>query len=45
VEAVVVAKEEAQHLGEGEDDLAVGQAEQESLVGVLAEEQGTLLRA
>ena len=45
VEPPVVAEERAQHLGECEDDLAVREAQQQPLVHVLAEEQGSLLRA
>ena len=40
-----MAEEVSQDLGEGEEDLAVGQAAAAALVGVLAEEQGALLRA
>lgn len=53
VETVLVAEEVPQDPGEaraaarpvGEDGLAAGQAEEEPLVGVRAEEQGALLRA
>ncbi len=44
-EAMVMAEEYSEHLGESEDDLAVREAQQEPLVHVLAEEQGALLRA
>jgi len=40
-----VAEEYSQYLGEYEDHLPVGEAKQELLVHVLAEQQGALLRA
>jgi hypothetical protein len=39
----VVAEEHAEHLGDGEDELAVGQPQQELLVHVLAQQEGPLL--
>ena len=44
-ELVVMAEEYSEHLGKSEDDLAVRQAERKPLVHVLAEQQGSLLRA
>ena len=44
-EAPVMAEEHAQHLGECKDHLPVGKTQQETLVHVLAEQQGALLRA
>jgi hypothetical protein len=44
-EAMIMAEECSEHLGKSEDDLAVREAQQEPLVHVLAEEQGSLLRA
>jgi hypothetical protein len=43
VEATVMAEESAQDLGEGEDHLKVGQAQQKALVHVLAEQKGAFL--
>ena len=40
-----MAEEDAQHLGEREDHLPVGEAKQEPLVHVLAEEQRAFLGA
>jgi hypothetical protein len=42
---MIMAEECSEHLGKSEDDLAVREAQQEPLVDVLAEEQGSLLRA
>ena len=44
-QAMTVAEEYAEHLGESEDDVTVREAQQEPLVHVLAEQQGALLRA
>ena len=44
VQPLVVAEEDAQHLGKREDELAVRQPQQQLLVHVLAQQQGTLLR-
>jgi len=41
----VVAEEHAEHLGNGEDELAVGQPQQKLLVHVLAKQKGPFLRA
>jgi hypothetical protein len=41
----VVAEEDAEHLGNGEDELAVGQPQQKLLVHVLAKQKGPFLRA
>jgi hypothetical protein len=43
VKLLVVAKECTEHLGNGEDELAVGQPKQELLVHVLAQQEGPLL--
>ena len=40
-----VAEEHAEHLGNGEDELAVGQPQQKLLVHVLAKQKGPFLRA
>ena len=45
VQPLVVAEEDAQDLGQGEDELPVRQSEQKPLVHVLAQEQRPLLRA
>jgi hypothetical protein len=44
-EVAVVAEEDAQHLGECEDHLPVGEAKQKLLVHVFDEQQGALLGA
>jgi len=44
VKSAVVAEEDPQDLGQGEDELPVRQPQQELLVHVLAQKQGTLLR-
>jgi hypothetical protein len=41
----VVAEEHAEHLGNGENELAVGQPQQKLLVHVLAKQKGPFLRA
>jgi len=41
----VVAKEHAEHLGNGEDELAMGQPQQKLLVHVLAKQKGPFLRS
>jgi hypothetical protein len=43
VKPLVVTKECTEHLGNGEDELAVGQPQQELLVHVLAQQEGPLL--
>jgi len=43
--SVIMAEEYSEHLGKSEDNLAVREAQQEPLVQVLAEQQGSLLRA
>ena len=40
-----MAEEHAEHLGNGEDELAVGQPQQKLLVHVLAKQKGPFLRA
>ncbi len=40
-----MAEEDAQSLGEGEDELSVGKGEQEVVGEVVGEQEGTLLRA
>jgi hypothetical protein len=42
---MIVAEEYSEHLGECEDNLTVREVEQEPLVHILPEEQGSLLRA
>ena len=44
-QAMIMAEEYSEHLGKSEDDLAVREAQQEPLVYVLAEQQGSRLRA
>ena len=41
----IMAKEDAQHLGNRPDELSVGKAEQQILTEVLPEENGALLGA
>ena len=43
VKPLVVAEEDAQDLGNGEDELTVGQPQQELLVHVLAQQEGPIL--
>jgi hypothetical protein len=43
VKPLVMTKECTEHLGNGEDELAVGQPQQELLVHVLAQQEGPLL--
>ena len=44
-EVMIMAEEHSEHLGECEDNLTVREVEQEPLVHILPEEQGSLLRA
>jgi hypothetical protein len=44
-ETMIMAEEYSEHLGKSEDNLAVREAQQEPLVHVLTEQQGSLLGA